>query len=99
MNGTSAECTGRLLVVDDDQAIQILVPAIFYRHGVKVECAGDGDTALHRLRLSRYDALIFEPMVPTGREIIGDEFVAEVLSLTPAVFDSHIALPTEESVH
>ena len=125
----------RLLVIEDDEAVQILMKAIFQRHGMAVDSAGDGDTALDRLRRTSYDAVILDLMVPgpNGFEIIHemksrerallertivltaasdatlrhftdgqlvrrvmrkpfdlDEFVAEVLALTPGAFPSEM---------
>jgi CheY-like chemotaxis protein len=144
MSEPKPEPPARLLVVDGDQAMRTLIKAIFQRRSVTVECAGDGEAALDRLRRSRFDVMVLDLILPgpSGLEIIRelksrdrallshtivltaasramlrdfadaplvrrvmykpfdlDELVTEVLSLTPAVFDHHIALQTEEHVH
>jgi two-component system OmpR family response regulator len=143
MNDMNGHAAGRLLLVEDDEAIQTLIKTIFDRQGLMVDCAADGDDALARLRRVRYDAVILDLMLPgaNGFEIIQemksrerglldrtivltaaadvtlrdftdgqlvrrlirkpfdlDELVAEVLSLTSAVLDPRIALPSEQHI-
>jgi DNA-binding response OmpR family regulator len=131
-----------LLLVDDDDASQILIKAIFQRRNVAVQCVSDGTSALDRLRRARFDAVILDLMLPgmNGFEIIRelknrdrellsrvivltavsswmlrdfqdarfvrrvmykpfdiDELAAEVLSLTPAVFEPRIAWQSERT--
>ena len=54
----------RVLVVDDDSAIRLLVSRMLARHGFDVDAAGDGHVALERCRACRYDLLILDLMMP-----------------------------------
>jgi CheY-like chemotaxis protein len=62
----------RLLVIDDDEPIQILMKALFKHSNVIIESAGDGETGLGKLRHQHYDAILLDLMLPrmNGFEVI-----------------------------
>jgi DNA-binding response OmpR family regulator len=62
----------RVLVVDDDPAIQQMCIALLRRNGVNTDVVGDGETALQRLRSLEYDAILLDLMLPrtNGFEVI-----------------------------
>ena len=64
MNPTHSEYAIKVLIVDDDEAIQVLMSAIFRRQDVVVDLAGDGQVALDRLRHRHYDAIVLDLMLP-----------------------------------
>lgn len=54
----------RALVVDDDEAIRILVSRILSRHGFVVDAAADGAEAIEDLLLHDYDLITLDLMMP-----------------------------------
>ena len=54
----------RVLVVDDDESIRILIKRLLSRHGFAVETASDGGVALDMLSSAGYDALVLDLMMP-----------------------------------
>lgn len=84
-----SEFSIRLLVVDDDQPIQSLMKAIFQKMPVIVDCVGDGDTALQRLRRSSCDAVILDLMVPGPN---GFEIIREIKSRDALLLERTIVL-------
>jgi len=54
----------RVLVVDDEPAIRLLVTKALEKHGFKVESAVDGIDALHKLEQSTYDLMVLDVMMP-----------------------------------
>jgi two-component system, OmpR family, response regulator MprA len=89
MSMINSPCTGKVLVVDDDERVQILVKALFRRRGVAIECAGDGVRAMERLRRTRYDAVILDLMLP---EPNGFDIIREIRSRDRALLDHTIVL-------
>lgn len=81
--------TLRLLVVDDDVAIQTMMAAVFRRHDVAIEFAADGFTALDRLRRAQYDALVLDLMLPGAN---GFEVLRELKHRTPELLERTIVL-------
>jgi DNA-binding response OmpR family regulator len=63
VNPNPSRSAGRLLVVEDDEAVQVLMRAIFDRYGVQVDIAANSGTALRYLRNTHYDAVIIEPVL------------------------------------
>jgi two-component system, OmpR family, response regulator MprA len=55
---------GRVLVVDDDESIRILIQRLLSKHGFFVETASDGGVALDKLSKEKYDALVLDLMMP-----------------------------------
>lgn len=54
----------RALVVEDDPAIRRLVEKLLRRRQIEIETAGDGRTAIDKLRTDSFDVLILDLMVP-----------------------------------
>ncbi|HYC58724.1 MAG TPA: response regulator [Thermoanaerobaculia bacterium] len=79
----------RLLVVDDDQAVQLLMKAIFRRRDVAVECTGDGHAALRLLRRRHYHVLVLDLMIPGPN---GFDIIREIKHRDRAVLDRTIVL-------
>jgi CheY-like chemotaxis protein len=55
---------GRVLVVDDEESIRILIQRLLSKHGFMVETASDGGVALDKLAQEKYDALVLDLMMP-----------------------------------
>lgn len=55
---------GRVLVVDDEESIRILIQRLLSKHGFLVETASDGGVALDKIAKERYDALVLDLMMP-----------------------------------
>ena len=55
---------GRVLVVDDDESIRLLIQRLLARSGFAVETASDGGVALDMLSKDGYDALVLDLMMP-----------------------------------
>jgi CheY-like chemotaxis protein len=55
---------GRVLVVDDEESIRLLIKRLLCRHGFFVETASDGAVALDMLSNDEYDALVLDLMMP-----------------------------------
>ena len=68
----SSDTPLRLLVVDDDEAIQALMLAIFRRFDVVIDSALDGGSALDLLDHHHYDVIVLDLMLPqkNGVEVI-----------------------------
>ena len=71
---TANELRQRVLVADDDVAIQQMVVTLLTRNGINADAVGDGEAALQRLRKLEYDAILLDLMLPrtNGFEIIRD---------------------------
>jgi DNA-binding response OmpR family regulator len=55
---------GRVLVVDDEESIRVLIQRLLKKHGFMVETASDGGVALDMLSKDGYDALVLDLMMP-----------------------------------
>jgi len=55
---------GRVLVVDDDESIRVLIQRLLGKHGFMVETASDGAAALEKVSKEDYDALVLDLMMP-----------------------------------
>src|SRR5687767_15946934 len=64
--GTSsaAEASGRILLVDDEQAIQTLLTYPLRKDGYEVISAQDGREALDRFAEQRFDLVVLDIMLP-----------------------------------
>jgi DNA-binding response OmpR family regulator len=60
----AAAVPGRVLVVDDDESIRLLIQRLLARSGFAVETASDGGVALDMLSKDGYDALVLDLMMP-----------------------------------
>lgn len=71
-NVASAEHARSILVVEDDDAIRILMKRVLSRAGYLVTEATDGAVAIERLQVERYDAIILDLMMPrvNGFEVL-----------------------------
>jgi CheY-like chemotaxis protein len=70
----------RILVVDDDLAIRVLLNAVLKRLGFEVELAEDGESALLHLRSKTFDLILIDLMMP---RMNGYEFIAHASRLDP----------------
>jgi DNA-binding response OmpR family regulator len=61
---TGALMSYRALVVEDDPAIRRLVEKLLRRHHIEIYTAGDGRTAIDKLRTNTYSVLVLDLMVP-----------------------------------
>src|SRR6266699_758623 len=59
-----AAVPGRVLVVDDDESIRLLIHRLLARSGFAVETASDGGVALDMISKDGYDALVLDLMMP-----------------------------------
>ena len=64
----------RILVVDDDDAIRVLLLTILRRRGLVADAAADGGEALERLQHSRYSVMLLDLMMPreSGWDVLGE---------------------------
>lgn len=60
----SAENTSRVLVVDDEPSIRLLVARALEKRGFEVDSATDGVEALQKLAERPYDLLVLDLMMP-----------------------------------
>ena len=74
---------GKVLVMDDEEAILEIVGDILAYHGFTVDFARDGEEALCLYQERRYDAVILDLTVPGGMG--GQEAMRELLRIDPAV--------------
>ena len=58
------EFPGRILVVDDDAAVQAVVAEVLRREGYQVDCAEDGEAGWQALRADPLDLLITDHEMP-----------------------------------
>ncbi len=65
----------RILVVDDDVAIRVLLNAVLTRMQFEVQLAQDGEVALQLLESESYDLILLDLMMP---KIDGFEFLRRI---------------------
>lgn len=70
----------RILVIDDDLAIRVLLQAVLRRMHFDVELAEDGSAGLDRLQSNRYDLILLDLMMP---RLNGYEFIQRVRETYP----------------
>lgn len=80
----------RILVIDDDLAIRVLLQAVLQRVKFDVDLAEDGEVGLERLRTRDYDLILLDLMMP---KINGYEFL-EALNRQKADGRPHIIVFT-----
>lgn len=68
----SSDSGHRVLVVDDDPAIQKMLSTLLRRQGISADVVDDGEIALQRLHNREYDAILLDLMLPrtNGFEVI-----------------------------
>jgi len=61
-----------VLVVEDDEAIALLIHTLLTRNGIAIDMAPDGRTAIERLAAKRYSAVVLDLMIPgvSGFDVI-----------------------------
>lgn len=76
----------RILVVDDDDAIRVLLFTVLRRRGFSVDTARDGAAALERLEHCRYAVVLLDLMMPrlSGWEVL-DQLAERPAYLRPLV--------------
>jgi DNA-binding response OmpR family regulator len=89
MSSTLLDRPLRLLVIDDDVAIQRLLGVVFRRHSFVVEHAFDGQAGLRELRTSVPDAVLLDLMMPG---LNGFEVVRELKRIAPELLARTIVL-------
>jgi CheY-like chemotaxis protein len=60
----SESSTSRILVVEDDEPIRVLVSTVLTRQGYHVDVAENGAVAVDRIQASPYDVIILDFMLP-----------------------------------
>jgi DNA-binding NtrC family response regulator len=73
--------TPRILVVDDERAIQLALRGLLRREGYEVDVAGSGDEALAKLRASTFDLVLTDLVL--GRGPSGMDLLREVKEMLP----------------
>jgi CheY-like chemotaxis protein len=84
----------RILVVDDDEAIRLLVTRLFRREGHDVSSAGDGEEAIEMLDTRHYDLVILDVMMPRKDGIAVAERIAASPEPRPKVIIMTAAVPS-----
>jgi DNA-binding response OmpR family regulator len=61
-----------VLVVEDDEAIALLIHTLLTRNGIAIDAAADGLCAIERLGAKRYSAVVLDLMIPglSGLDVI-----------------------------
>lgn len=83
--------TKSVLVVDDDDAIRVLVTRVFTRRGYETVSARDGDEAIEILKKRTFSLVVLDLMMPRTdgitviEQIAGSENPPAVIVMTAAV--------------
>jgi CheY-like chemotaxis protein len=83
----------RILVVDDDDAIRMLVTRLFQRRGYEVRSARDGVEAIELLDRATYDLMILDLMMPRVDGIGVIEHLAASSGPQPRIIVMTAAVP------
>jgi len=82
---------GRVLVVDDDESIRVLIQRLLAKNGYDVDTAADGGMALEKLTgETTYDAVVLDLMMP---RVDGFTVLREILDKRPEMV-SHTIVAT-----
>lgn len=81
----------RILVIDDDLAIRVLLQAVLRRMQFDVELAEDGSVGLDRLEQGHFDLVLLDLMMP---RLNGYEFIQQVGERFPEEKRPHIIVFT-----
>jgi len=92
---SQATHSDRILVVDDEFAIRLMIAQVLHRRGYQVDTAEDGETGWEALQSKSYDLLITDNNMPkvTGVELVkrlrSEDFALPVILVSGA-------MPTQE---
>ena len=77
----------RIAIVEDDQAIALLLRELFTLEGYDVTVVSDGARAMMQLRAEPFDAVVLDVMLPgrDGFEILRDIRGNEAMRYTPVI--------------
>jgi two-component system, OmpR family, response regulator len=81
--------TPKILLVDDDEPIRLLITAICKRLKIDVDYAPDGEAAVAMIRRRDYDALLLDLMMPKQN---GFEVLREVRACAPDLLGKTIII-------
>jgi CheY-like chemotaxis protein len=70
--GVGPVSSGRILIVDDDDAIRLMLADLFGDEGYDVSTAPDGQYALELAKQQRFDVILFDMSMPVmdGRQLV-----------------------------
>jgi DNA-binding response OmpR family regulator len=71
---------GRVLVVDDEEPIRILIQRLLSKHGFSVETAPDGAAAIEKIAKEDFDAVVLDLMMP---RVDGFTVLRQLISSNP----------------
>jgi CheY-like chemotaxis protein len=74
--------TGRILIVDDEEAIREIVRNWLKGPGIEIDDAADGSKALSMIKTKRYDVLITDMKMPG---MSGDELIVSANTLPNSI--------------
>ncbi len=85
--------TGRVLIVEDDRATQLLLEAVLEHESIAADRAGDGQTALQKLAERDFAAVILDLLMPRtdGFDVLRNvaarkpEILKRIIVITAAV--------------
>lgn len=77
---TAQTCPRRVLVVDDEEPLRLLLQEALSAAGYEVECAGDGEAALDMVRGRAYDIILCDLRMPG---MSGEDFYAAIGNIAP----------------
>lgn len=83
----------RVLVIDDDKALQIFYLTLLTRYHYTVDCVPDGRMAIANVQNTNYDAIILDLMMPN---INGYEFIDFLMQDKPEALE-HVLVVTGAS--
>jgi len=83
-----------VLVVEDDEAIALLIHTLLTRNGIAIETVGDGQRAIECLGAKRYSAVVLDLMIPnvSGLDVI--EYMKRNAITTPIAVVSAVSQRT-----
>jgi two-component system alkaline phosphatase synthesis response regulator PhoP len=81
----------RALVVEDDPAIRRLVEKLLRRQQIEIETAGDGRTAIDKLRTNSYSVLVLDLMVPEANGFDVIDYIKKEGNPTPVAVVSAVS--------
>jgi DNA-binding response OmpR family regulator len=79
----------RVLLVEDDPGIQMLLKRFLDRQGFTVDVVSDGAAALRTVKAHSYDVVLLDLMLPM---VNGFEFIGELRQFAPKVLSRTIVL-------